>query len=198
RSEEETMRLKLQLLDERLVQRILSEAFELLVSPGVRVGSEDALDLLKNAGASTHDDAVRIPEGVVRRALNSGRRKFSLYDRQGRAAVRYGWNQVQFDPGSSCLNILDSETQEPRPAIASDLVRMVQVAEMLPQFAAQSMAMVPSDVPAEMADWYRLLLVLWHSDKPVVTGAFSVSTLRTMLELLAAEVGGPVAMTKKP
>ncbi len=104
--------------------------------------------------------------------------------------MRYGGDEVHFDPGSSCLNILDSETQQSRPAQSEDLVRLVQVAEMLPQFAAQSTAMVCNDVPQEIGDWYRLLLVLWYSEKPVVTGAFSASSLHTLLELLAIESGG--------
>ena len=89
--------------------------------------------------------------------------------------MRYGGDDVHFDPGSSCLNILDPETQQARPALSADLVRLVQVAEMLPQFAAQSTAMVCNDVPPEIGDWYRLLLVLWYSEKPVVTGAFSAA-----------------------
>ncbi|PYX86378.1 MAG: hypothetical protein DMG68_15535, partial [Acidobacteria bacterium] len=73
-----------------------------------------------------------------------------------------------------------------------------QVAEMLPQYAAQSTAMVCNDVPQEIGDWYRLLLVLWYSEKPVVTGAFSGSSLQTMLELLAEESGGRDALREKP
>jgi trimethylamine--corrinoid protein Co-methyltransferase len=69
---------------------------------------------------------------------------------------------------------------------------------MLPQYSAQSTALVCNDVPAEMGDWYRLLLVLWHSNKPVVTGAFSGATLKIMLELLAIESGGRSALQKKP
>jgi trimethylamine--corrinoid protein Co-methyltransferase len=42
------------------------------------------------------------------------------------------------------------------------------------------------------------LLVLCHSDKPVVTGAFSVETLGIMLELLVAESGGALAAKAKP
>ena len=75
---------------------------------------------------------------------------------------------------------------------------MVQVAEMLPQLAAQSTAMVCNDVPQEMGDWYRLLLVLWYSEKPVVTGAFSASSLHTLLDLLALESGGVEALRQKP
>lgn len=192
------MRPILRILDESLLQRILAEAFALLTSPGVRVGSPEALQLLKSAGARIIEGIAYIPEPVVRRALDSTPKEFCLHDRQGQPTVRYGGNSVHFAPGSSCLNILDSESQRPRPAMAADLIRLVQVTEMLPQFAAQSTAMVVNDVPSGMGDWYRLLLVLCHSDKPIVTGAFSVPTLSTMLALLVADAGGADAARQKP
>jgi len=192
------MRPKLELLDPSLVKRILDEAFELLETLGARVGANEAIDLLASAGARIECGTVRIPHVLVRRALESVPREFFLYSRSGGPAVHYGGDNVQFDPGSSCLNILDSETQQPRPANSADLVRMVQVTEMLSEFAAQSTAIVCNDVPSEMGDWYRLLLVLWYSDKPVVTGAFGVLTLRTMLELLMAEAGGAEPLKHKP
>lgn len=192
------MRPKLQLLDSALLARVLDEAFELLATVGVKIGTPSVVDLLRSAGASAEGDAVRIPPSLVRRALEAVPKEFFLYDRAGNPAVHYGGDDVQFDPGSSCLNILDAETQQPRPAQADDLVRMVQVTEVLPAYAAQSTAMVCNDVPSEMGDWYRLLLVLWYSNKPIVTGAFSVLTLQTMIELLAADSGGIEALRKKP
>jgi trimethylamine--corrinoid protein Co-methyltransferase len=192
------MRPAFQLLDAALVERILAEAFELLRNPGIRVSSTLAARLLGEAGSEVKDGVARIPEALVRGALQTAPQDFCLYDRRQRPVVHYGSNDVHFDPGSSCLNILDAETQTPRAARSSDLVRLVEVAEMLPQYAAQSTAMVCSDVPSEIGDWYRLLVVLWHSEKPVVTGAFSVQTLGTMLELLAAESGGAEALKARP
>jgi trimethylamine---corrinoid protein Co-methyltransferase len=192
------MRPKLELLDPSLVQRILDEAFELLETIGTKVGAKAACDLLASAGASLERGALRIPRALVQQALESVPREFFLYRRSGAPAVHYGGDNVHFDPGSSCLNILDTETQQPRSATSADLIRMVQVTEMLPEFAAQSTAMVCNDVPSEMGDWYRLLLVLWYSDKPVVTGAFEIPTLRTMLELLAADAGGADELKQKP
>lgn len=193
-----TLRPKLELLDREMLDRIMGEAFALLQSPGVKVGDGDARELLAAAGAQVEGEIAHLPEALVRRALESVPREFFLFSRSGESAVHYGGDRVHFDPGSSCLDILDSETLKPRPAMADDLVRLVQVAEMLPQFAAQSTAMVCNDVPSEMGDWYRLLLVLWHSDKPVVTGSFSAKTLGTMLELLAADAGGAEALRARP
>jgi trimethylamine--corrinoid protein Co-methyltransferase len=191
------MRPKLELLDRALVERILGEAFQLIDDPGVRVAPY-VVDLLRSAGVTVEDGVAHIPEALARRSVELAPRGFCLYDRTGKPAVRYGGDEVHFAPGSSCLNILDSETQQPRPAQSGDLVRLVQVAEMLPQFAAQSTAMVCNDVPQEIGDWYRLLLVLLYSQKPVVTGAFSASSLHTLLELLTIESGGSTALRQRP
>jgi trimethylamine--corrinoid protein Co-methyltransferase len=191
------MRPKFQLLDKSLIERILDEAFELIEDPGVRV-APCVVNLLKGAGVPVNDGVASIPEPLARRLLDLAPRGFCLYDRSGRPAVRYGGDDVHFDPGSSCLNILDPTTWQARPAVAADLVRMVQVAETLPQFAAQSTAIVCNDVPPEIGDWYRLLLVLWYSEKPVVTGAFSAASLHTLVELLAIESGGADALRQQP
>ena len=191
------MRPKLELLDKPLVERILDEAFQLIEDPGVRIAPY-VEDLLRNAGVTVKDGVAHIPEALARRLLELVPQEFSLYDRGGNPVVHYGGDDVHFDPGSSCLNILDAETEQARPAVSSDLVRLVQVAEMLPQFAAQSTAMVCNDVPAEIGDWYRLLLVLWYSEKPIVTGAFSAASLHTLIDLLAIASGGGEALRQHP
>jgi trimethylamine---corrinoid protein Co-methyltransferase len=145
------VRPKLELLDRSLVERILGEAFQLIREPGIRVAPY-AVELLYSAGAHIAGDVARIPEALARNALQTAPREFFLYDCSGRPAVHYGGDDVHFDPGSSCLNILDSETQRVRPAQSGDLVRLVQVTEMLPQYAAQSTAVVCDDVPPEIAD----------------------------------------------
>jgi trimethylamine--corrinoid protein Co-methyltransferase len=191
------MRPKLELLDKPLIERILDEAFQLIEDPGVRVAPY-VEDLLRAAGITVKEGVAHIPEVLARRLLDLAPRGFCLYDRLGKPAVHYNGDTVHFDPGSSCLNILDPETQQARPALTTDLVRLVKVAEMLPQFAAQSTAMVCNDVPPEIGDWYRLFLVLWYSEKPVVTGAFSAQSLRTLIDLLAIESGGRDNLRRQP
>ena len=191
------MRPHLELMDRALVERVLGEAFELLEDPGVRVAPY-AVELLREAGARVEDGVAHIPEWLASRALTTAPHEFHLHNREGQAVVHYGGYDVQFDPGSSCLNILDSESREARLALAADLVRMVQLAEMLPEYSAQSTAMVCNDVPQDAGDWYRLFLVLYYSAKPVVTGAFSGPSLATMLRLLTLESGGELELRRKP
>jgi len=192
------VRPKLELLDREFVGRIVDEAFQLLAETGIRVETPAVIEMLRGAGAKVENGTARIPRRVAEALLASAPKEFFLYDRAGRPAVHYGGDDVHFDPGSSCLNVLDPETQRPRPAEAADLARLVQVTEMLPQYAAQSTAVVCGDVPREIGDLYRLLVVLWYSDKPVVTGAFSAAGVQPMLDLLAADSGGRETLRKKP
>jgi trimethylamine---corrinoid protein Co-methyltransferase len=188
---------KLNLLDPSAVEKAITEAFELLDRPGVKV-APIAADLLRAADVEVTDGIAHIPETLVRDALATAPKDFFLYTRDGQRAVHYGGDDVHYDPGSSCLNVLDPESGSPRLAQTADLADLVKLAELLPEYDAQATAMVCSDVPTEIGDFYRLFLVLWYSNKPVVTGAFSAPTLFPMLELLAADAGGTGPLKQKP
>ena len=194
------MQPKLELLTQDQIERILDEAFQLMMNPGIKVQYAEARELLGSAGCEVDEanEVVRIPESVARKALETVPSQFVLYDREGNPKVTYGGDAVHFDPGSSGVHILDPETLEHKPSYTADLVRLVKVAEMLPQYDAQSTAVVCNEVPKEIGDFYRLYLVLLHSTKPIVTGAFSNNTLHVMLDMLAVFAGGREALAEKP
>jgi trimethylamine--corrinoid protein Co-methyltransferase len=189
---------KLELLTPDLIARILEEAFQLMQKPGIKVQSAEACDLLKKAGATADGDVVNIPEEIVRKSLDTVPADFYLYDRNGNPKVHYGGNSVHFDPGSSGVHVLDPETLEHKTSYAPDLVRVVKVAEMLPQYDAQSTAIVCNEVPKAIGDLYRLYIVLLYSKKPIVTGSFSLQTLGTMIDMLAIFSGNRRELAEKP
>lgn len=194
------MQPNLTLLSEELVKRILDEAFELLITPGIKVQSLAARQLLAEAGAKIdkETDVVHIPEKLVYSALKTVPHQFFLYDRMGNPKVNYGANAVHFDPGSSGVHILDPDTFEHRPSYTDDLVRIVKLAEMLPQYDAQSTAVICNEIPKPISDLYRLYLVLLFSSKPIVTGAFAIPTLQVMLDMLSIFAGDRNSLAEKP
>lgn len=191
---------KLELLTPAQIAQILDEAFQLLEHHGMMVQSEAARQLLVEAGCRVDQDreVVFLPERLIRQAVETTPMAFQLYNRQGEPVVQYGGDAVQFDPGSSGVHVLDPDTLEHRPSTTPDLVRLIQVTEMLPQYAAQSTAVVCHEAPKEIGDLYRLYLVLLYSTKPVVTGAFHASTLPVMLDLLALFSSGREGLRAKP
>ncbi len=194
------MRPKLELLTGSQIGKILDEAFQLMLEPGIKVQYPEARQLLASAGADVDEAAeiVRIPEKVVRAALETVPNEFFLYDRRGQPKVQYGGDAVHFDPGSSAVHILDPETGEHLPSETKDLARLVKVAEMLPQYDAQSTAVVCNEVAKEIGDLYRLYVVLMLSEKPIVTGAFSNKNPGVMFDMLTIFTGGREGLSAKP
>jgi|SRR5208337_4664109 len=191
------MKPRIQLLSAELIDRILREAFELLMNPGVRVGPA-AVELLRSAGVKVNNGVAYLPEPLVRQCLASAPSDFYLYNRQGEKAVHYGGDDVHFNPGSCCVQVLEPDTLEARPSETRDLVRIVQVTEMLPEFAAQATAVMCNDAPGAIGGLYRLFVILQHSDKPVACGAFSAAGLQGTIDLFAADSGSPEKLRQQP
>jgi trimethylamine--corrinoid protein Co-methyltransferase len=190
----------LELLSPGLVERIVAEALDVLHEVGVLVDDDEALALLGDGGAQIDRNSRRamIPEDLVWRSVQSVPNAPVVFSRDGEPALRLeGWN-VHFDPGSAAIKILDAQTGHARPATSADLIDLVRLADALPHLAAQSTALVVSDVPREIADRYRLFLVLLNSPKPVVTGTFTVEGFAVMRDMLAVVAGGARALREKP
>ncbi|MDO9348151.1 MAG: trimethylamine methyltransferase family protein, partial [Anaerolineales bacterium] len=75
------MQPRLELLSKELVDRILDEAFQLMINPGIKVQSLEARRLLADAGAQVDEarEVVKIPEKVVRKALETVPSQFFLH-----------------------------------------------------------------------------------------------------------------------
>src|SRR6266496_1962761 len=194
------MQPKLTLLSDELIAKILAEAYELLRCPAVKVQNPEARDLLASAGAILYPEnqVVGIPAALVHRALESVPREFYLYDYDGNPVIHYGGDSVHFDPGSSGITILNPETLEHDTTETQHLIRLLKVAEQLPQYDAQSTAVICHDVHKDIQDSYRLYLALLYSKKPIVTGAFTNKTVQEMIDMLALFAGSAQAAREKP
>jgi len=190
----------LEILSQALLERIVAEALDVLGKVGVYVDDDEALAVLGDGGARVDRTTRRafIPEDLAWRSVQSAPSAIAVFSRDGQPALRLeGWN-VHFDPGSAAIKILDARTRQARAAVTSDLVDLVRLTDALSNLAAQSTALVLADVPKEIADRYRLFLVLLNSPKPVVTGTFTVEGFAVMRQMLSAVAGSEEALRRKP
>ncbi|MCP4535703.1 MAG: hypothetical protein GY832_00985 [Chloroflexi bacterium] len=194
------MRPRIQFLPQKTIERIVAEAYDLLSDPGIRVHSDRAMRLLAERGAEVDFEAqvARIPADLARRAVETAPSSFYLYDANGQPAVHYGDDDVQFDPGSAAIEIIDHDAKHSREPVTADFVRFIKLADGLDVLDAVATSLVCADVPQEVSDLYRLYLVLLHTRKPVVTGAFAIETWSVMKDLLVAVTGSEEALAKKP
>ena len=194
-----TPRLELLAADD--LPRLLDEAFRVLERVGVRIEDRSAAEVLLAGGAVERSGRFFLSENLVRAALATAPPRFALCDRSGAAVVELGAGRTQFNPGSAAIYRLDGGStgrEGRRPASTADVIALVQLVDDLPCYAAQSTALVPADVPEEIADRWRLLLALRHGVKPVVTGTFTRDGFAPMLAMLTAVRGGERALRERP
>jgi trimethylamine--corrinoid protein Co-methyltransferase len=192
--------LIVKVLNEKTKSKILAEALQVLNKPGVKIENEAALNLIAEYGGKIDRSKMiaHIPEEIVYNALKTVPEEFDLFDLDGTPTVKYGRENIHFDPGSTAIFYLDPKTQKHRQALTVDLINFVKTVEMLPQIDAQSTAFICSDVPEEMGDWYRLYIALNFMNKPIITGAFGKETWWIMKEMLTVVSGGDQELASKP
>jgi len=194
------VRPSLRFLDDNLIERILTEAREILEQLGVEIHNPEILDLLADHGATVDRATSRahLPTVLVDRAVETAPASFALYDALGRPSHELGGDGVCFTPGSAAINFLDHQTGQRRRPDTNDYVRYAKLVAGLEHIAAQSTAFIPADVPEGIQDSYRLYLSLLYGEKPVVTGAFTSESFAIMRDLQLAIRGSAEELAAKP
>ena len=195
------MRPSINVVDERMIGRILDEAKRILSEIGVEVRGAQLRRRLLDSGLVMDAKSERIlfPPDVVDQAIASTPPSFTLYDRDGSAHAEIGGDNVHFVPGSSGLKVLDHRSGETRLANTRDFAEYVRLADGLPHIAYLATAFSTNDdIEAQVSDAWRLYLCLTHSLKPVVSGAFTehgVPRMAEMMQLFQFCASGGIGLT---
>ncbi len=112
------LRPSTRLLSDSFAKKIIDESYLMLERIGVFVENEEAVNLLRGAGARIDHPSRRafIPSTVIERALSSAPRSITLFDATGDRSFIVGGDEIHFDPGSSALRLFDHTTQSEREA----------------------------------------------------------------------------------
>jgi trimethylamine--corrinoid protein Co-methyltransferase len=180
------------------VKEIHDASLNVLENTGISVNNEEALEFLEKAGCKINSGVVRIPSDIVKKTIESVPSSFMLYSRDANESFQVGQDNMIFNPGSSSLNIIDSNSNLQRSAVSNDLVQLTLLVDALEFIHAQSTALTPSDVPKVISDSYRLYIILKNSNKPIITGAFTKQSFFDMLRMLEVIAGGTEQLAEKP
>ncbi len=194
------MRPLVRFLEGELIEKIITEARDILCNLGVEIHNKDILSMLSDHGALVDINSyhVKLTDDIIDRALSSTPKSFNLYDVSGRKTHDFSDNNVYFTPGSAALNILDYKTRSIRKPNTRDYIRYAKIVSGLENIASQSTAFIPADVQEKVSDSYRLYLSLIFCEKPVVTGAFTIESFKVMKDFQIAARGSKEELKAKP
>jgi trimethylamine--corrinoid protein Co-methyltransferase len=193
------IRPKLRLLEREDCLRIHRATCEILRNTGVRVYSEAARELLRDAGAVLDGDLARIPPSLVEWALASAPEKFNLYQRGSQeVALRLDGEQIYFGPGSDTLHYLDPHTGERRDFKLADVGDCIRVCDALPEIGFVMSVGVPSDVPSEKSYRYQFASMIRNTTKPIVFVCDDLEDIQAIAKMAAAVAGGWENLSRYP
>ncbi len=180
-------------------QKIYWACLQVLERTGVRVYEQEALDLLKKAGASITDgNRVRIPSGLVEKALSTAPKRVTLYNRHGEPVMPVEGYRSFFGTGSDCLNIIDHRTNERRLATLQDIKDGMTVCDALPNIDFVMCMFLPSDVKQAVLDRYEMEVMLNYTTKPIIFVTTEFSGCVDAVEMAEIVAGGAEALRQRP
>lgn len=180
-------------------QKLYWACLEILERTGVRLYEQEAIDLLKSAGAYVSDgNRVRIPAGMIEKAFSTVPRNVSLYDRNGNRAMQVGGHRSYFGTGSDCLHILDHRSGERRKAVLQDIVDGMILCDALENIDFVMCMFLPSDVPQDILDRYEMEAMLNNTTKPMVYVTTEFSGCRDAVKMAEIVAGGEDQLRHSP
>ncbi len=192
--------INFKVLENHLIDRILDEAFLLLEETGVEVQCDELIQRMEKAGLPVNKETSRItfPRSVIEQSIALSPETIQLFDRSGTPFSKIGGNKTNFVPASSALNILDWRTGERRTAQTADFIEYIKVADQAKHISYPSTAFSTDDIPQDIADAWRLYMVMSYSNKPVVSGAFTHHGVPRMARMIECFRESQSEMIEKP
>jgi trimethylamine--corrinoid protein Co-methyltransferase len=182
----------LKMFDAAQCEQIHLASLEVLRRTGVRVHQQEALTLLKEAGAHVGDDnLVKIPAWLVEWALKQAPARVGLCARgTDQVVVPLEGRQVNFGPGSDCPNYLDPRTGERRPFTRGDVIDCIRLVDALPELSFVMSMGIPSDLETTNSYRQQFALMLEHTAKPAVFVCDDQADCEAIAAMAASAAGG--------
>jgi trimethylamine--corrinoid protein Co-methyltransferase len=187
------------LLAERALERIHESALAVLEETGCRIHSRRLLRLLADHGSDIDAERsiARIPATVVSSALADAPASFTLYDRNGKAALEMGSGEAYAASGHGALYVIDEETDERRRATKADAIDFALLSDALDSVAFVAPIVFPGDASTRSSSLHAIEAILANTCKHLFFCADTADVVGTCFEL-ARIVAGTDDLSGRP
>jgi len=182
------------------LKKIHDATLDVLEETGVRVNHEDALKLLKDAGATVDakERIVKIPRGLIEEVVKKAKRSVTLCGRNPKNDVKFGEGKVYVMTSSTGLRVLDMDTEEIRMSTKKDVADSARLADALDNLHIYSIMVDALDCPDEIMTLEEIDAMFNNTEKHIDTGAQSADITRDAIRMAAAVAGGFEELRKRP
>jgi trimethylamine--corrinoid protein Co-methyltransferase len=194
------MQSRFEVLSSEEVQRIHAASMEVLGTVGIRVDYPFARELFRSAGAQVDEETqcVRIPETLVRWAVDQAPKQFKLYGSDGKLEMQIGGEAVQFAALGTPTAILDLESGAHRPSTLADLVNHIKLIDGCEYIHCSQMDVWSNDIPMSIIHSEAIAAWARNSRKSFGMGCYGYMPTLDMMRMTAIVAGGKQELRRKP
>lgn len=190
--------MRLGMLDSSQIQRLHKASLDILSSTGVAVRSDEALLLLRKAGATVDGERVRMSGSLVDAALSTAPKSIPIYDRSGNIAMTLAGRNNYFGTGSDCPSVFDPETGLHRQSGKADVARIARLCDGLPNVDFFMSMGIASDASRITSYVHQFDAMVRNTTKPLVFTAHDGADMRDIFDLAAVVVGDAGELEARP
>lgn len=180
-------------------KKIYESALEIIEHTGQQLMHEEALALLRAAGCTIEgENKVKIPRGLVEKAIESVPNSVKVYNRRGELAMDLGGRRAYFGTGSDLMWSVESKTLTRQRTSLEDIKTAAKVCDALPNIDFIMSFAHPHELPPQVAYLASFEAMASNSIKPIVNTAEGKRDLAAMWEISRIIRGGEKELREKP
>ena len=181
------------------IKEIHQATLQVLEEVGVRVEYKPALKLMADYGCNVNFDKkiVKVPEYILKKALQSAPSQFTLYGRKPKFNINVNTQNVYTIGGSSALYVLDLNGKR-NPATLKDLADLTRLQDALENLHIMHGIVNPQDIPQPGFCRRLFATVIKNTSRNYYSQAEDKSDIRDQIEMASMILGSKEKVREKP
>jgi trimethylamine--corrinoid protein Co-methyltransferase len=193
---------RFEVLSQAEVERIHAASMEILAEVGIKVNYKKARNIFREAGAEVDEEtlAVKLPEKLVRWAMDQAPKQFSLYGINAEFCLDIGPDQSEpiFAGLGTPTRIIDLNDGAVRMASKQDMIDHIILINACENIHNSQMDIWPDDILMTTIHSEAIWAWAHNSRKPYGMGCYGYLPTWDMMRMMAIAVGDKEELQKRP
>ena len=169
---------------------------------GVKVESEEALELFAGAGARVERDGkfgiAKLPPHLVEECLQAAPASVRLAGRVPEKDFIAEPGRVGFATFGECINVIDPITREHRPSVKADCANTARMVDAIDEIVVMERTVCSGDQLAAAQPVHNFDALVKNTGKHILLGVGGRRNFEIMHQMAALAVGGEKQLAERP
>ena len=191
-----------EVLNQAEIEHIHAASMEILAEVGIKVNYQKARKIFREAGAVVDEQtqAVKLPEKLIRWAIEQAPKQFSLFGIDAKFRLDIGPDQPApvFAGLGTPTRIVDLNNGAVRPTTKQDMIDHIILIDACEHIHNSQMDIWPNDIPMTTIHSEAIWAWAHASRKPYGMGCYGYLPTWDMMRMMSIAVGGKAELQQKP